>query len=353
MDASHGYGLYKTGSDCNANPVLIGVIPNGTLIPARGHYLFVGSAYSLANYGGPGAAAGDQLLSQDIESDRNVAIFSTTSVANLTIGNRFDAVGFDGNTGGACNLLFEGSTLPGASGSVLQYSFFRDECGKDGNPSNFGACPTNGFVQDTNNNRTDFIFADTLATNTPAGQRLGAPGPQNLGQPRLNLAIDALLLDNTKGSTTSPNRVRDMTPVPNGANGTLSVRRRFVNNTHASVTKLRFRIVDISSTPVSGAIADLRALDSSQITISGIQDPATCAATGTPTAKPCTVTVAGTTLEQPPNQPIGGALNSSMTTGVINLGAPLGPGQSVNLQFLLGVQTTGSFKFFFNIEALP
>ena len=353
MDASHGYGLYKTGSDCNANPVLIGVIPNGTLIPARGHYLFVGSAYSLANYGGPGAAAGDQLLSQDIESDRNVAIFSTTSVANLTIGNRFDAVGFDGNTGGACNLLFEGSTLPGASGSVLQYSFFRDECGKDGNPSNFGACPTNGFVQDTNNNRTDFIFADTSATNTPAGQRLGAPGPQNLGQPRLNLAIDALLLDNTKGSTTSPNRVRDMTPVPNGANGTLSVRRRFVNNTHASVTKLRFRIVDISSTPVSGAIADLRALDSSQITISGIQDPATCAATGTPTAKPCTVTVAGTTLEQPPNQPIGGALNSSMTTGVINLGAPLGPGQSVNLQFLLGVQTTGSFKFFFNIEALP
>ena len=33
--------------------------------------------------------------------------------------------------------------------------------------------------------------------------------------------------------------------------------------------------------------------------------------------------------------------------------APLAPGQSINLQFLLGVQKTGSFKFFFNIEALP
>ena len=30
-----------------------------------------------------------------------------------------------------------------------------------------------------------------------------------------------------------------------------------------------------------------------------------------------------------------------------------GSGASINLQFLLGVQQTGSFKFFFNIEALP
>jgi hypothetical protein len=32
---------------------------------------------------------------------------------------------------------------------------------------------------------------------------------------------------------------------------------------------------------------------------------------------------------------------------------PVAPGASVNLQFLLGVEKTGSFKFFFNIEALP
>src|SRR5262249_47702855 len=45
-DASSGYGLFKMGATCGDAPVLIGVIPNGTVIPARGHYLFVGSAYS-------------------------------------------------------------------------------------------------------------------------------------------------------------------------------------------------------------------------------------------------------------------------------------------------------------------
>ncbi len=42
-----GYGLFKMGADCNALPVLIGTIPAATVIPQRGHYLFVGSTYSL------------------------------------------------------------------------------------------------------------------------------------------------------------------------------------------------------------------------------------------------------------------------------------------------------------------
>ena len=353
-DASGGYGLFKMGANCNATPVLIGVIPNGTVIPARGHYLFVGSAYSLANYGGTGAAAGDQVLSQDIESDHNVAIFSTATLANISTGTRLDAVGFGANTGGTCDLLREGNTLTPLSGSVLEYSYFRDECGKSGSPDTFGPCPTAGFVQDTNVNSADFIFGDTNGTMTPAGQRLAAPGPQNLGSPHLTLGIDTKLLDSSQGNPAPPNRVRDMTPQgPNAPMGTLSVRRRFVNNTGAPVTQLRFRIVDFSSFPVTGAIADLRALSSSTITVTGIKDSATCAATGTPTTKPCTVTVFGTTVEQPPNQPMGGSLNSSFGTGVITLGTPLAPGQSVNLQFLLGIKATGSFKFFFNIEALP
>jgi CSLREA domain-containing protein len=353
-DAAHGYGLYKMGADCNANPILIGVIPNGTVIPGRGHYLFVGSAYSLANYGGTGAAAGDQVLSQDIEDDRNVAIFNTTSLLNLSTLTRLDAVGFGDNTGAACDLLREGATLAPLSGSVLEYSYFRDECGKKGNPATFGNCPSNGFEMDTNVNQDDFIFADTSAAMTPAGQRLGAPGPQNLGNPRMNLSIATLLLDATKGSTTDPNRVRDTTPQgPLATQGTLSVRRRFVNNTGAPVTRLRFRIVDFSAFPVSGATADLRALSSSNITVTGIKDSATCASTGTPTSQPCTVTVFGTALETPPTQALGGALNSSYNAGTISLSTPLAPGQSINLQFLLGVQKTGSFKFFLNIESLP
>jgi hypothetical protein len=43
-----------------------------------------------------------------------------------------------------------------------------------------------------------------------------------------------------------------------------------------------------------------------------------------------------------------------LTAGTtLTLPTPLAPGASINLQFLLGVQNQGSFKFFFNIEALP
>ena len=64
-----------------------------------------------------------------------------------------------------------------------------------------------------------------------AGQRLGAPGPQNLASPRMSLTIPALLLDSTIGAPAPPNRVRDLTSVPDFTPGTLSVRRRFQNNT--------------------------------------------------------------------------------------------------------------------------
>jgi len=351
-DASGGYGLFKMGADCNATPVLIATIPNGTTIPARGHYLLVGSAYSLANYGGTGAAAGNQTLTSDIDSDRNVGIFNTASLANLSSVTRLDAVGFGANTGGTCDLLREGTTLTPLSGSVLEHSYVRDECGKKGNPATFGPCPTGGGVKDSNVNGDDFIFVDTSAALTPAGQRLGAPGPQNLLSPIVrNSTILALLLDSNIGAPAAPNRVRDLTPVSNGANGTLSIRRRFVNNTGAPVTRLRFRIVDISSISVPGGIADIRALTSTNVVVNGITDNGTCTAAGQPT--PCTITVQGTTLETPPAQPIGGAHNSTMSAGTITLGTPLAAGGSINLQFLLGVQQTGSFKFFFNVEALP
>jgi hypothetical protein len=350
-DASGGYGLFKKGANCSANPILIGVIPNGAVIPARGHYLFVGSAYSLANYGGTGAAAGDQTLSQDIEWDTNIAIFNTAEVANLSSVTRLDAVGFFGNIVANCILLSEGATVTPPAASVLEFSFNRDQCGKKGNPAIFGPCPTGGLPADTNDNANDFVYADTTGAPTPQGQRLGAPGPENLASPRLRNAsteIIHLLLDSNFGAPTAPNRVRNLTPVTNGANGTLSIRRRFVNNTGAPVTRLRFRIVDISTVSVPGGIADLRALTSADLPPLVITDSGTCTAAGQST--PCTITVRGTTLETPPAQANGGGNNSTLT---VTLGTPLAAGASINVQFLLGVQQTGSFKFFFNIEALP
>ena len=42
-----------------------------------------------------------------------------------------------------------------------------------------------------------------------------------------------------------------------------------------------------------------------------------------------------------------------LKVGTVTLATPLQPGQSVNIQFLLGVQQTGTFRFLINIEALP
>ncbi len=263
-------------------------------------------------------------------------------------------MGFGANTGGSCDLLREGTTLTPLVGSVLEYSYFRDECGKSGNPSQFGPCPTGGATKDTNNNAADLVFVETTGAVTVAGQRLGAPGPQGLASPRKHDDIFVLLLDATRGANGSPNRERNNSiSVPNGATGTLSIRRRFVNSTGAPVTRLRFRIVDISALTGGGPNADLRALSSGSVVISGIQDSATCLASNGSAATPCTVTVQGTTLEEPPDQPMGGALNSSWNAGTITLATPLANGASVNIQFVLGVQSSGSFKFFFNVEALP
>jgi len=42
-----------------------------------------------------------------------------------------------------------------------------------------------------------------------------------------------------------------------------------------------------------------------------------------------------------------------MSAGTVTLATPLANGASINLQFLLGIQQTGTFKFFINVEALP
>lgn len=343
-DASPGYGVFKMGADCNATPVLIGTIPNGTIIPARGHFLFVGSQYSLSAY-----ATGDLALSADIESDRNVAIFSTTDINQLSSLTRLDAVGFGTNTGGGvCDLLREGTTLPPVAGSVTEHAFLRKLCDFAGGVG----CQTPGIPKDTNNNGEDLMFVDTAGTLVNGMQRLGAPGPENLASPlRRDPAINAFLLDVTQPQQSPPNRVRDFNSDSLNASpfGTMSVRRHVVNNTASTVTRLRFRIVEMTTfpSPVSEQ-ADLRARSSGNVIVSGINDTNTCS----PNPAPCSVTVEGTTLEQPPNQPatIGGGYNSTLT---VNLSTPLAPGASTNVQFLLGVKQTGTFRFLIIVEALP
>jgi hypothetical protein len=140
---------------------------------------------------------------------------------------------------------------------------------------------------------------------------------------------------------------RDFTSDPpnNSTFGTLDIRRTVVNNTGGNVTRLRFRVVDITTFLAPSGIADLRPRTSSAVVVTVDRPPSGSGISN--------ITVNGTTLEQPPSQPNGGGFNSSMSAGTVTLGTPLANGASVDVRFLLGIQQTGSFKFFVNVEALP
>ncbi|HEX8458193.1 MAG TPA: lamin tail domain-containing protein [Pyrinomonadaceae bacterium] len=355
---SPGYAVARSN-----NNVLF-TIPNGTNIPARGHYLavnnggggctgsFSGSAYPA---GSPAATAtGDNTMNEDIPANAGIALFNTSNQANFNTTNRLDAVG---PTSEANTLYKEGTGYPiidvNLSGNPgTNYSLFRDA--------------RSGVPIDTGNNETDFQTADFNGTNLCAStinfrcQRLGAPGPENLSSPvQRNNTIKASLVDTQcTGIAVNPTlpsacRFERRTNAGSGygssptSTGTLSIRRRFKNNTGAAVTRLRFRIVDITTFPSVFGTADLRAITSSQVTATCQSEggtPQLCSDNASPTT-----TIEGTTLETDANgQPNGGGFNSTLS-----LATPLADGASVNVQFLLGVEQNGAFRFFINVEALP
>ena len=345
------------------------VIPTGTLIPAKGHYLGVNSnAYSLGGY-----AAGDVSYTTDIPDNVGIALFSTSIPANFTLANRLDAVG----SFSEANALYkEGAGYPAVTTSASNYAFVRDNCGKQGSSTTMGPCPSGGNVVDTNNNAVDFYFVDTNAISAGAGQRLGSPGPENLSGPLLrNDTIPATLVFPCVAATASPNRVRDLTTdvLNHSTFGTMEIRRTFTNNTGNPISRLRFRMFDVTTFPVPSGFADLRLRTVPDLP--GVANPC-----GGPA-----VDLVGTLLEQPPTLANGGGFNSSLLvnsvslaaaeaviisrsvgrsrknmrgtvsipTDTIQLGAPLANGSSINIRFLLGVQQTGTFKFYLNVEALP
>ena len=336
-----GYGV--AASDGTARCV----IPNGTVIPNRGHYLCVNSVgYSLASYpaGNGTTATGDATYTTDIPDNAGIAIFNTSIGANFNLANRLDAVG---STSEANTLYKEGTGYPALTPFSIDYAFYRDTCGKGGSITTFGACPIS-TPKDTNNNAADFVFVDTNGTSAGAGQRLGAPGPENLSSPiQRNASFAVDLLDICVAAASPPNRVRDFTsdPVNNSTFGTLDIRRTVTNNTGGNVTRLRWRIIDLTTFPAPSGIADLRPRTSTAVVVTVDRPPC-----GSGTSN---VTVQGTTLEQPPSQPNGGGFNSSLSSGTVTLATPLANGATLDLRFLLGIQQTGSFKFFINVEALP
>ena len=335
-------------------------IPNGTTIPARGHFLCAntdpdfGSGYSLDDYpsGNPtptpsptppilidgpapsvvatpnpfATARPDRaFIIDDIPDGFGIALFNTQSGPSQNLANRLDAFGFTNSP-----LLFrEGTGFPTIPAAGNEHTLFRDL-----RPS---------VPKDTNNNAADFRFVAT--TGTLQSQLNGSPGPENLASPIVNnTTINSSLLDPTVAAASPPNRLRTFTPEPNAPLGTLLIRRVFTNNTGAPVTRLRFRVINITTrgTPASecggSPCADMRALTSPD---------------GTATMSNQTVVVVrGVRLEEnPPITLEGGGLNSSLSADFITLAQPLQNGFSVNIQFKLGIVTSAPFRLILNIEA--
>ncbi len=321
--AGGGTGYAVAASDGVAR----GVIPNGTVIPARGHYLIVNSVgYSLASYpaGNGTSATGDATYTTDIPDNAGIAIFNTSIAGNFTLANRLDAVG---STSEPNTLYKEGTGYNALTPFSIDYCFHRRE--------------VLGLPVDNNDNAADFKFEDTNGTSAGAGQSLGAPGPENMSSPVSHPGgIVVTRLDAAAGISAPPNFVRDFTsdPANNSTFGTMDFRLKVTNNTGGNVTRLRLRIVDLSTFPSPSGIADLRPRTSTAVVV---------------TTSSGNVTVNGTTLEQPPSQPNGGGINSSMGVGVITLATPLTNGASTNIRILLGIQQTGSIKFDLLVETLP
>ena len=324
-DGSSGYGVFASDG------VMRFFIPNGTVIPARGHYLGANSAgYSLSNYpaGNSTTAIADATWTTNIADNAGIALFSSTNAPVLA--NRLDAVG---SSNEANTVYREGAGLPPLVAFSINYSFVRRVPILGGNA---------GLPEDTNNNSADFIFVDVNGTSAGAGQRLGAPGPENLGGAGdAGNNINDSAVDPAQADNASPNVVKDPVsdPANNATFGKLSIRRTYTNNTGATLTALRFRIINLTTFPAPAGTADLR--------------PMTSFATVVPLTGGGVAVAEGTDLDQPPLQTNGGGVNSSIRGSIVNLINPLPDGVGVSFNFLMGIQQKGCYSLALVAEALP
>jgi autotransporter-associated beta strand protein len=292
-------------------------IPEGTVIAARGHLLLASTGYSLSALAAPDVSYTPPAYNGGEADYTGLVLSNTADRAQFTQPSFIlDAVGFEGVA-----LPFrEGTGLLPAAGVAsslgLQHSFVRNQ------PS---SRPT-----DTGDNRADFTLVATTPTLLTDGTAvLGAPAPEN----------SASLISRNSGFSVSvppgaASSLRSNATVTNGSLGTLSLRRRFTNNTGQALSKLRFRVVQVTtynSKQVFANQAEVRVLDAQL--------------TGLPN------TIKATAVETPPQQTSGGGVNTGLLVGgSLTLAQPLQNGQSVDVEFLLGVMRSGSYQFILVVE---
>jgi hypothetical protein len=330
-DGSAGWTLRSSDGTLNVT------IPNGARLPARGHFLVANfKGYSLAAYptnthGCPGGncAFADLGYNSDTPDNTGLALFRTAHAADFNSANRLDAAGPADESD---PLYREGAgyaPLTGGAGRrPPQHSFVRK-------PADGGA-PADG-----DDNARDFRLVATDGAATLPAAALGAPGPENSYSPVAhNATVKASLMDRHQFSDAPPNRLRnaaaDAAEPAHSPRGTLKLRRKFTNRTGRTVTRLRFRVADITTAPrPDAATADLRVLHASGGSVNLIN--------GT------VATLTALVREEPPAQAAhGGGFNTTLSAV---LAEPVAPGESVNVEFNLGVVEEGQFRFVVNVEA--
>ncbi|MDT5295578.1 MAG: hypothetical protein QOJ76_2458 [Acidobacteriota bacterium] len=320
-------GYVMQGFDPGFGDFTITFPASGIVIPARQYMLVADETeYSLFDYAQPDfdVSAGFDFF---IDNEGVQLLDDTETVV-------IDSVGFAG--GGNEATYVEGTGLERATDvrPADQYAYVRKR-----------GTATGGLPQDTDNNAGDFVLVSVTGAAHPgitAPPVLGAPGPQSLASPPTfdNTQVTGSLVEPVASSAASPNRVR----TGSGNSGTLSIRRSVTNNTTETFDYLAFRVTDmttLNSPNTLGAQAQLR------LVTSGDAETFT-------NSQGRTVVIKGTVLqfddgETQPDQPNGGGLNSSAS---VDVGVGLAPGETIDVQFLLNIVQTGTFRFYVNVEAL-
>jgi hypothetical protein len=287
------------------------IIPNGTVIKARGHFLGANVTNGSAVLG----VAPDAAWTTDVPDTSGLGLFRST--ATLDASTRIDAVGI----GSSATPYLEGAAHLAPLATPGEYAWTRKA--------------QLASVVDTNDNASDFVLVSTNGGLYDGVQSiLGSPKPTSATVTDVFPGVATSLVEPLTNQNNSPNRFR----TGSGNTGTLEFRRRIVNNTGATLNSIRLRMVDLTTFQSPGyapgtAQADLRLISSSSIVV--------------PPTSIGVTTINGLTLETVPALPIGGGWNSTVSVPV----GPIPNGGYADVNIVLSISRVGNYKFLMTVEA--
>ena len=297
-----GYGVAASDGTTRCS------VPNGTVIPNRGHYLCVNSVgYSLASYpaGNGTTATGDATYTTDIPDNAGIALFNNnTGGGSYLLANRLDAVG---STSEANTLYKEGTGYPALTPFSIDYAFQRDECGKSGSITTMGVVH-HQHAEGHQQQRRRLHLRRHPTARRPAPASAWARPVRRTSRRRSSATprFAAALLDTCVVASVAA----EPRPRLHQRSGQQLDVRHARPPPHASPTTpaatspgLRYRVIDLTTFPAPSGIADLRPRTS---TSRGRGHRAIARRAARARSN---VTVQGTTLEQPPSQPNGSGFN--------------------------------------------